>query len=118
MRLFFFSSRRRHTRWNCDWSSDVCSSDLSADGSHTGQHQEISVKAAVAAPSEAAPEFEISVAATEPVHEAVEEVAISDNPAVTATPVIPAVAKVTSVPSGLFFHGAPPQPAAIASNET
>src|SRR3989338_2483595 len=24
----FFSSRRRHTRWNCDWSSDVCSSDL------------------------------------------------------------------------------------------
>src|SRR3989338_608528 len=23
-----FSSRRRHTRWNCDWSSDVCSSDL------------------------------------------------------------------------------------------
>src|SRR6266481_6796881 len=28
--LFFFSSRRRHTRWNCDWSSDVCSSDLDA----------------------------------------------------------------------------------------
>src|SRR6266481_9160104 len=27
---FFFSSRRRHTRWNCDWSSDVCSSDLCA----------------------------------------------------------------------------------------
>src|SRR6267143_3521063 len=26
--LFFFSSRRRQTRWNCDWSSDVCSSDL------------------------------------------------------------------------------------------
>src|SRR5689334_20309192 len=26
----FFSSRRRHTRWNCDWSSDVCSSDLRA----------------------------------------------------------------------------------------
>src|SRR6266481_2656057 len=25
---FFFSSRRRHTRWNCDWISDVCSSDL------------------------------------------------------------------------------------------
>src|SRR5689334_25046568 len=25
---FFFSSRRRHTTWNCDWSSDVCSSDL------------------------------------------------------------------------------------------
>src|SRR5438034_40555 len=25
--MFFFSSRRRHTRSLCDWSSDVCSSD-------------------------------------------------------------------------------------------
>src|SRR2546430_13355357 len=25
---FFFSSRRRHTIFDCDWSSDVCSSDL------------------------------------------------------------------------------------------
>src|SRR5215208_3510299 len=28
--FFFFSSRRRHTRWPRDWSSDVCSSDLEA----------------------------------------------------------------------------------------
>src|SRR5439155_11555819 len=28
--VFFFSSRRRHTRWPRDWSSDVCSSDLTA----------------------------------------------------------------------------------------
>src|SRR6266446_3960150 len=28
--LFFFSSRRRHTRLQGDWSSDVCSSDLFA----------------------------------------------------------------------------------------
>src|SRR3712207_7432307 len=28
--IFFFSSRRRHTRYWRDWSSDVCSSDLSA----------------------------------------------------------------------------------------
>src|SRR2546430_16547403 len=28
--VFFFSSRRRHTRFDCDWSSDVCSSDLGA----------------------------------------------------------------------------------------
>src|SRR3989475_7693427 len=28
MSFFFFSSRRRHTRFDCDWSSDVCSSDL------------------------------------------------------------------------------------------
>src|SRR5205814_6606968 len=26
--IFFFSSRRRHTRCLSDWSSDVCSSDL------------------------------------------------------------------------------------------
>src|SRR3989449_3863927 len=33
--IFFFSSRRRHTRCSRDWSSDVCSSDLivNADGS-------------------------------------------------------------------------------------
>src|SRR5437868_12041134 len=28
MAIFFFSSRRRHTRSKRDWSSDVCSSDL------------------------------------------------------------------------------------------
>src|SRR5437764_9693638 len=28
MLFFFFSSRRRHTRYIGDWSSDVCSSDL------------------------------------------------------------------------------------------
>src|SRR5256885_4145220 len=29
--VFFFSSRRRHTRLQGDWSSDVCSSDLQGD---------------------------------------------------------------------------------------
>src|SRR5262245_65616784 len=29
--VFFFSSRRRHTRCLSDWSSDVCSSDLRHD---------------------------------------------------------------------------------------
>src|SRR5256886_11536464 len=32
MQFFFFSSRRRHTRFDCDWSSDVCSSDLGIPG--------------------------------------------------------------------------------------
>src|SRR2546430_4257479 len=32
MLFFFFSSRRRHTRFDCDWSSDVCSSDLVRGG--------------------------------------------------------------------------------------
>src|SRR5690625_1880269 len=38
--LFFFSSRRRHTRWPRDWSSDVCSSDLHRDprGGHAAAH--------------------------------------------------------------------------------
>src|SRR5256885_11339756 len=31
--IFFFSSRRRHTRLQGDWSSDVCSSDLEQDSS-------------------------------------------------------------------------------------
>src|SRR6266436_7144855 len=30
--VFFFSSRRRHTRCSRDWSSDVCSSDLLQSG--------------------------------------------------------------------------------------
>src|SRR3712207_7544995 len=34
MRVFFFSSRRRHTRYWRDWSSDVCSSDLCHCSSH------------------------------------------------------------------------------------
>src|SRR5256886_6098310 len=33
---FFFSSRRRHTRFDCDWSSDVCSSDLESKGLRKG----------------------------------------------------------------------------------
>src|SRR2546430_11064892 len=31
--FFFFSSKRRHTSFDCDWSSDVCSSDLSNNAS-------------------------------------------------------------------------------------
>src|SRR2546430_10825099 len=34
--IFFFSSRRRHTRFDCDWSSDVCSSDLAGILPHFG----------------------------------------------------------------------------------
>src|SRR5256885_9497886 len=42
--VFFFSSRRRHTRLQGDWSSDVCSSDLTeappedTDSSAPGRH--------------------------------------------------------------------------------
>src|SRR5204862_1205110 len=41
--IFFFSSRRRHTRSLRDWSSDVCSSDLGSQSTarkdHLTQHQ-------------------------------------------------------------------------------
>src|SRR5690606_39310812 len=33
---FFFSSRRRHTRFSRDWSSDVCSSDLTVHANQIG----------------------------------------------------------------------------------
>src|SRR5256886_2057698 len=35
---FFFSSRRRHTRFDCDWSSDVCSSDLTLLEKHAAEN--------------------------------------------------------------------------------
>src|SRR6266511_593801 len=35
---FFFSSRRRHTRFSRDWSSDVCSSDPAAGIAWTPSH--------------------------------------------------------------------------------
>src|SRR3712207_7866877 len=42
--IFFFSSRRRHTRYWRDWSSDVCSSDLAADpgGGHRRARRRVS----------------------------------------------------------------------------
>src|SRR3712207_8949536 len=38
LRFFFFSSRRRHTRYWRDWSSDVCSSDLGAPAAQAREH--------------------------------------------------------------------------------
>src|SRR5437764_3074625 len=42
--LFFFSSRRRHTRYIGDWSSDVCSSDLQFQQSEWGRTDEESLR--------------------------------------------------------------------------
>src|SRR6266487_5546433 len=44
MFCFFFSSRRRHTRWTGDWSSDVCSSDLDAGAVTSGPGRAIDIK--------------------------------------------------------------------------
>src|SRR5437588_34818 len=44
MIMFFFSSRRRHTRSLCDWSSDVCSSDLGVAGEIADTFNEVIAK--------------------------------------------------------------------------
>src|SRR5690606_39802274 len=53
--VFFFSSRRRHTRFSRDWSSDVCSSDLILEAAPdtkvivlTGQNDQANALRAVA----------------------------------------------------------------------
>src|SRR5256885_8181639 len=43
--IFFFSSRRRHTRLQGDWSSDVCSSDLSPLTSESGTESVLMISA-------------------------------------------------------------------------
>src|SRR5260221_7715879 len=48
--LFFFSSRRRHTRSLCDWSSDVCSSDLADLRLSAGAEAQVSVAEALDSP--------------------------------------------------------------------
>src|SRR5699024_11797823 len=59
--VFFFSSRRRHTRSKRDWSSDVCSSDLrppeelGEGGELQGQGRQEDVPHAVAAQEGPAP---------------------------------------------------------------
>src|SRR6266481_3708501 len=56
---FFFSSRRRQTRWNCDWSSDVCSSDLDIDLRHAAEgHQSLSAKGVVSRKAQEDPRSE------------------------------------------------------------
>src|SRR5690606_39313469 len=47
--LFFFSSRRRHTRFSRDWSSDVCSSDLDILAEVAAQRQALKLVVGFAA---------------------------------------------------------------------
>src|SRR5256886_11045218 len=64
--FFFFSSRRRHTRFDCDWSSDVCSSDLWHDSTPLPWNAEIERFFA------AVKKFDDFLASGEPVHGSVE----------------------------------------------
>src|SRR5690606_37756528 len=50
--VFFFSSRRRHTRFSRDWSSDVCSSDLAFVVGHDPADGAFDEAADVAVPGE------------------------------------------------------------------
>src|SRR5690606_41067837 len=45
--VFFFSSRRRHTRFSRDWSSDVCSSDLPLNESYVREPQPLLIQRSV-----------------------------------------------------------------------
>src|SRR5690606_39377969 len=45
--FFFFSSRRRHTRFSRDWSSDVCSSDLLEPQIPVAAHVRLALELAV-----------------------------------------------------------------------
>src|SRR2546430_4110444 len=58
---FFFSSRRRHTRFDCDWSSDVCSSDLGLPVQGLGQSEDTKAlkTAAQAALDQARKQFQL-----------------------------------------------------------
>src|SRR5205085_8991097 len=49
------SSRRRHTRFDCDWSSDVCSSDLDNKPARLGSSEIITDSCSAWAPSPTAP---------------------------------------------------------------
>src|SRR5690606_39596690 len=52
--MFFFTRRRRHTRFPRDWSSDVCSSDLKARGIDYSVHYRAEVEPVVHAVIDAA----------------------------------------------------------------
>src|SRR5438874_4999521 len=55
--VFFFSSRRRHTRSLRDWSSDVCSSDLDGGGATFAQQYGIPINVAPPPSSGVTPTF-------------------------------------------------------------
>src|SRR5205085_4645402 len=67
---FFFSSRRRHTRFDCDWSSDVCSSDLVSLRRPRAAHQGESSTALSAASARAAFAVQFSFFSTPMTHAA------------------------------------------------
>src|SRR5262245_63159832 len=57
--LFFFSSRRRHTRCLSDWSSDVCSSDLPVNDHRAVEQGSVAVLGGLEASDELGEEAQV-----------------------------------------------------------
>src|SRR5688572_33433862 len=55
---FFFSFKRRHTRFDCDWSSDVCSSDLA----EVDMFRDVDVESCAVDPSDVTPDDQEALA--------------------------------------------------------
>src|SRR5206468_5258943 len=64
--LFFFSSRRRHTRSDRDWSSDVCSSDLARPSSWASPTSSAALAGAAGTSASPPPSAAIGGAASRP----------------------------------------------------
>src|SRR3712207_9484600 len=71
--FFFFSSRRRHTRYWRDWSSDVCSSDLRSVGETLGMEEDEKIRILVADDHPMLREGLVAVLGTQPDFEVVGE---------------------------------------------
>src|SRR5438876_10312631 len=90
LRLYFFSSTRRHTRWTGDWSSDVCSSDLKPAEAAKVQPKKETVRINLPPKPTAAPTIKLPAPA----------------------PAAPAAAPVAAAPAPAPAHApAPPTPA-------
>src|SRR6266568_6716589 len=105
MGFFFFSSRRRHTRWNCDWSSDVCSSDL-----HQGLAELLGVEHAQGARRDLAQGLEQLEPAAVPAEVVVHQRRLPRPPIDRGERLVEREDAVTLVmrPQGLAEHPAPP----------
>src|SRR2546430_876940 len=107
--FFFFSSRRRHTRFDCDWSSDVCSSDLALQlcvGSIAENLERVRKQIAHAAAKAGGATDEIELVAITKTHpaEKVREAIEAGHTVFGESRVQEARAKIPELPSNLRWH--------------
>src|SRR5690606_39363285 len=106
---FFFSSRRRHTRFSRDWSSDVCSSDL-LFGIWPQQQRPIQDLARHVKTIALAPEISLCISTVKPSFGAG---AVSDQPSAGST--LQKMARVRGLIR--LFMGAPGGPHGLAAED-